>query len=652
MTTLPAPTPRSDDFDPFAGPAVVASVPATPAQREIWAATWMGDDASLAFNESVAFRLRGPLDEAALRAAVTDLVARHESLRATFSADGLVMIVLEPPAQVPVAVHDWRLLATDARDAAWAGLCARVVAEPFDLVGGPLVRFDLARLGADDHALVMTAHHIVCDGWSFGVIAAELGELYSARGAGRAATLAAAPAFTAYAREATGAEARAAAEAAERYWVAQFPTPVAPLDLPTDRPRPPARSYAAAREEHVIPADVVQRAARAGARGGRSLFATLFGAFGVLLHRLSGQEELVIGVPTAGQPSAGAPGLVGHMVNTIPVRLRLTPDTPLGDALAHARGQVLDGYDHQQVTFGTLLARLPFARDPGRPPLVSVAFNLDRGIGASGLPFAGLAASLRSVPRSRENFDLFVNAVELDGAVTVECQYNTALYDRATVRSWLAAFERVVAGTAAEGADAVAVGDVAVAAGAPVAGPALALPAHPGVHRLIEAQAGRTPDAVAVDDGVRRLTYRELDARATRLARHLRARGVRRGAYVGLCLERTAELLVAVVAVLKAGGAYVPLDPGYPVDRLAYMAADAGLGVLVTEEQVRRDTPLPAAHVVSVDGPDAAAIAAESDAPLAAEPDADAGPEDPAYVIYTSGSTGRPKGVVVRTARR
>ncbi|GJG89207.1 hypothetical protein tb265_43880 [Gemmatimonadetes bacterium T265] len=658
MTTAIAPDhlEPSDVFDPFAGPALAAAVPSTAAQREIWTATWMGDDASLAFNEAVALGLRGLLDEGALLGAVCDVVARHEALRATFSADGTVLAVAEPAAEVPVVRHDWRGLAPVDRGAAVEALRARVVAEPFDLLRGPLVRFELARLDEQEHVLVVTAHHIVCDGWSFGVIVPELAAAYSARRAGRQPELPAADSFAAYAHAAEQPDARAAADEAERYWLAQFAGGAPVLDLPTDRPRAAARTYAAGRVDHVLGADLVRRVTRAGARAGASQFATLFSAFGMLLHRLSGGENLVIGVPAAGQPACGMPRLVGHLVSMLPVRLCLTEDMPVVEALARARGQVLDAYEHQELTLGSLLARLPLARDPGRPPLVSVAFNLDKGLGAAAMPFAGLDAMLHSVPRSRENFDLFVNAVELDGAVTIECQYNVALYDAGTVRAWLAAYECLLVGlaAAASGGDAVTVGALPLTAtsagGAAAIGPVVELPARALVHRLVEGQVARTPNAIAVDDGVRALTYGELDVRANRLARHLRARGVRRGAFVGLFLERTAEMFVALLAVLKAGGAYVPLDPGHPVERLAYVADDAGIALLLTEESVRADTPLAAARpdvpVVSIDGADAPAIAAASDEPFATDADV-AEPESPAYVIYTSGSTGRPKGVVV-----
>ncbi len=651
MTTTASPArsaPGADDFDPFAGPAIVASIPTTAAQREIWAATCMGDEASLAFNEAVTVTLRGALDAGALRAAVRELVARHEALRATVAADGLTLAVLEPPAEVPVARHDWSALPGAERDAARQALLARVVAEPFDLVRGPLARFDLARLAADDHLLVVAAHHVVCDGWSFGVVATELAALYTAARRGEPARLAEAPRLADYALAAQGPEARAAEAEAEGYWTALLrDAPTAP-ELPADRARPATRTFGAGRTDHVLPRELVQRAARAGGAAGASLFATLFAAFGAMLHRLTGEEDVVVGIPAAGQPAAGAPGLVGHLVHLLPVRLRVQADAPFATLLAATRSAVLDAHEHHALTLGSLLARLPLARDPSRPPLVSVVFNLERGLGPSALPFDGLAADMRAVPRSRELFELFVNAVELDGAVTLECQYNAALFDGATVAAWLEAFEQLLA-SAADAAE-TPVGRLAALPPAQRAriarwnDTARAVPAGLLGHHALERSAARAPDAVALEFEGATLTYAALDARANRIARRLRALGVRRGAMVGLCLPRGPEMVAALFGVLKAGGTYVPLDPDHPAERLAFTARDAALAALVTDGSALDAVPADArpGHVLLLDR-DAAAIDAES-ADALPHDDAAATPDTPAYVIYTSGSSGTPKG--------
>ena len=269
---------NAPDFDPFAGSAISLTVASTDAQREVWTATRMGDDASLAFNEAVAIGLRGHLDVPALGAALDALVNRHESLRATFSPDGLTMLIGEPVGQA-LTLHDWSALGPDDRAGEHRALLRRVVAEPFDLVSGPLLRADLARLADEEHVLVLTAHHIVCDGWSFGVIAQELATLYSAERTRVPPALPAAEAFSEYARTLVAEAAGDGLAECERYWIGQFAGEIPTLDLPTDRPRPALKTYTAVREDRVLSSALMRRISQAGSRERASTFATLLSAF-------------------------------------------------------------------------------------------------------------------------------------------------------------------------------------------------------------------------------------------------------------------------------------------------------------------------------------------------------------------------------------
>ena len=656
MTLAARTPPETIEFDPFAGPAIVASAPTTAAQREIWAATRLGVDASLAFNESVTIRLAGALDEGALRTAVWAVVARHEALRTIFAPDGEAMMVLEPPAEVPLVVHDWSALDAAACADALAALCARVVDEPFELTSGPLVRFALGRLGPEAHALVITAHHIVCDGWSFGVVARDLAGAYTAARAGRPLPIDGAPRLSVHARRSHGEDARAALAEAERYWTACLADAPAPVELPTDRPRPPERTFAAGRVDHVLQRPLVQRLARVGAADGASLFATLLAGFGAFLARATGEDDLVVGIPAAGQATAGEPDLVGHLVHLLPVRLRPDLGSTVPALLRSVRGAVLDAFEHHALTFGALLARLPLPRDASRPPLVSVAFNLERGVGAAAMPFDGLQAAFASNPRRYELFELFVNAVDVDGVVTLECQYNAALFDPESVAGWMASYERLLeamatAGDADGGEPAATVGRLPIVPAAHLEAIARwnaterALPATLLAHHPFERQAARTPHAVALLGEGETLTYAELDAQANRIAGWLRAAGVRRGSFVGHCLRRRPTMVAALLGILKAGGTYVPLDPDHPVERLAFTMRDAQLAALITDAALPDGVPADAmpTHVLRLDA-DAAALAARSAAPLPPDDPGAATAETPAYVIYTSGSTGTPKG--------
>ncbi len=642
-------SPEAAGFDPFAGPAILSAAPTTGPQRELWLGSATSPGASLSFNESVTLRFGEGLHLEALLEGFSDLVARHEALRSTFSTDGTTVMVTEAAFRVPF--EDWSALPAPDRAERLAELKAEEVETAFDLEHGPLFRVKVVRCAPDEVIAVFTAHHIVCDGWSIGVLMKDWGSLYQARVAGVPAPLPPAERFSDYAR--AEAERIASPEAAvhERFWLGQYAGEIPVLELPTDRSRPPTRSYESRRCDVPLDAELVQAVKRAGVKQRASFFATLLAGFNALLFRLSGQEDLVVGIPSAGQSVGGHATLVGHCVNMLPVRTLLEAKVPFGELVGRVRKGMLDASEHQEYTFGTLLTKLPISRDPSRPPLVSVVFNVDRALTGEAMGFAQLPVVMSTNPRRSENFDLFINAVETpSGTMVLECQYSTPIFDDATIHRWLRSFEQLLRA-------AVASPDQAIGA-LPIVSPedqaqiaawnaqaTAELPPERTVHQLIAAQVARTPGARACVGETHTLQYADLDQRANQLARKLRAMGVKKGSLVGLSVERSPHMLVGLLGILKAGAAYVPLDPGYPRDRLAFMVEDSGMQVLVTEDKPRAELNLAARHVVSLDG-DAVLLQAEPGAAL--EPGADdAGPDDGAYVIYTSGSTGKPKGVLV-----
>lgn len=636
------------EYDPFAGSQIARAFGSTAAQREIWLADSLGCENSLAFNESVALTLKGPLDVAAARRAVDLLVQRHEILRATFTDDGL-QVLIAPDGGSRLTIEDLFALSAQDRPAALAAIGQRQVNDRFDLLAGPLFHAVLARLDAQDHVLFLTGHHIICDGWSIGVLVREFVAAYTAYSRGESPALPAPDSFGDFAESLAEPKWREAAEDSLQYWVGLYDRHVPVLDLPTDRPRPPGRSTASAREDLLLGQDLVAAVRSHAAKARASLFSTMLGAFGGLMARLSESETVVVGVPAAAQSTHDAQRLVGHCVNLLPVPINIAPGIHASQFFPATQKSVLDAYDHQDSSFGEILGRLRLDRDPARLPLVTVQFNLDARLDPADLAIPGLEVLLRSIPRAFENFELFVNATQSDAGITLECQYSTSLFDAETIRRWLAlyrsALTRLVAG-----------GDLALAE--------MFLPpdsdldllrrwndtgtdpgAFPSTAALLDSAAdSRTGPALTCRDVT--LTYGQLHARANRLVRALRARGVLRGQLVGLCLERGIDMVVAQLAVLKSGAGYVPLDPGYPRDRLAYMASDARLSLLLTQSALASTIDWPRDRSLWID--DAAQAGADATgAPLAPDPQADASPESPAYVIYTSGSTGKPKGVVV-----
>ncbi|MFO0599053.1 MAG: amino acid adenylation domain-containing protein [Myxococcaceae bacterium] len=627
------PTTTAVDFDPFAGPVIDQAFPSTPSQREIWSAVMLGDDASRAFNESVTLSLDGTLDVSKLQQAVRTLISRHQSLRATFSTDGLTMLVAN------VGDFDVPVVPVDGVKGLKA-LQRAEVEHVFSLEKGPLVRARIAALSPTSHVLILTAHHIVFDGWSMGVCVKELAALYDG------ATLPPAPTFDAYARGEAARPSSPEFGKAVEYWQKRFTGSAPVLELPLDRPRPPSRTFASMREDHVLPADLVAQVKKVGAKHGASFFATMLAGFSALLHRLSGQDDVVVGIPAAGQNFTRTDGLVGHCVNTLPVRAFVEGQQPFSALLKQTRTAMLDATDHQVVAFGALLERLKLPRDPSRLPLVSVLFNVDQTVTTSGVGFTGLTTRVATNPRAFESFEIFINASESPAGMVLETQFNTDLFSADTMKRWLSAFEVLLRAIVETPDGAVARLPILPASERAQlekwnASTKRPFPRELNVAQLIEQQVDRTPNSLSLQSGERAgvsLTYAELDARANQLANRLRTLGVKAETLVGLFMDRSPDMVVALLGILKAGGAYVPLDPAFPKDRLAFMVEDAKLQVIVTTTKLIADLPANNAQIVDV-----TSVGNEPQT----RPTHLAGPKNVAYVIYTSGSTGKPKGVEV-----
>jgi len=647
MTDLASPSLSAVDFDPFAGPQIAITAPATESQREIWTATRMGADASCAFNESNTLRLVGALDVDALRAAFADLIERHEALRSTFTADGTTILVAASlPNELPLL--DYSTLEEPARTAALDALLQREVEQPFDLEQGPLIRASIVRLTSQEHLLVFTAHHIVCDGWSTGIILRELAALYSARTTGSGLALQSPTPFREYADQERMRAGREDDQADEKYWIGQFTGEVPVLELPADKSRPALRTYNSARIDRTLDAALVSHLKTTARSANASLFSVLLAGFDVLLNRLTGQSDVVVGIATAGQLGMSMPEVVGHCVNTLPIRTRVEADAPFRALLGQVRSTMLDATEHQLYTFGRLLQQLPLRRDPARAPLVSILFNLDSGLSSEALSWPALEAQFKSNPRRFENFELFLNSVEQNGELAIECQFNTNLFAAETVDRWLAAFEVVLRAIVANPDQSVGALQVLTPAEQAllehVNETATTNPHGVCTYQLVEQQARHTPDKVAAECNGATLTYADLDRRSNRLANHLRTLGAGPDVLVGLCLQRTPDLLIAMLAIHKAGAAYVPIDPAYPAERIGFMLSDSGLPLLVTELQLADSLPTHRARVVCIDAEaERARIAVQSDS----APEPLVGPHNLAYVIYTSGSTGKPKGVEI-----
>jgi amino acid adenylation domain-containing protein len=635
------------DFDPFAETAIADILPLTEPQTEIWAEVQMGDDASCAYNQCFSLTLQGALSTESMQNALRRVMDRHDALRVSIDGETQHQYI-SGASQTVLSVVDLSGHSPGSRTAEIERLLRLETTQPFDLAAGPLVRAKLICEGPDLHRLVITAHHIVCDGWSSAVLFSDLGCLYAADRHGLGAQLPAAASYRDYILREVARTDNAQVKADEDYWAQQYADSIPVLDLPLDFPRPALKTYNAGRQEMRLDESLYATLKKFSAKHGCTPFVTLLSGFAALVSRLTGQEDLVVGVPMVGQTLLENDHLVGHCVNLIPLRCRVDPKARFVDHLKSARRRFLDAYSHQQLTFGSLVRRLNVQRDPSRTPMVSIIFNIDK-IGAP-FDFGDLTVGSIESPKRFVNFEMSLNVVDSGRDFVVECDYNTDLFTSATIERWLGHY-RVLLRAVADNPE-QRIGDLPPLTEAERRqllvewnDTAAEYPAGALMHQLFEAQVQQMPERTVVTAGATALSYAELDARANRMAQVLRSRGVGRGQRVGLCVERGADMLAAVLGILKAGAAYVPLDPEYPEDRLRFMAGDAQLTLLVSTTALAGFFGLPRECQLLIDA-DAKSIASAPETRLPIDAST-AQPEDPAYVIYTSGSTGKPKGVVV-----
>ncbi|MFE2031675.1 amino acid adenylation domain-containing protein [Streptomyces scopuliridis] len=642
---------RPHDTVADAGPVAIpvadreAALPLAPGQQRLWFLNEF-TPGSVEYNTAAALRLAGELDGTALREAVTDLVARHETLRTTFETeDGRPVQVVHPGAVVPVRTLDLSALAENARAAELDAVLRAEQATPFDLRTGPLLRILAIRLASAEHLLVATLHHIVTDGWSVGVLVRDLGALYAARLVSTAVPssvlLGSTPAdltglpelpvqYADYALWQRGAIAGTSVEDQLAYWRKQL-ADLPALDLPTDRPRPAVRSSAGAVHTFEVPKELANGLAALGRSERASLFMVLTAVTQLLLARYSGRQDIAVGTVTSGRDREETENLIGFFVNTLVLRTRIDESRPFRDLLASVRDTALEAFAHQDVPFDRLVDEFAPERDTSRTPLVQAAVVLQNAFGGL-TEFGGMPAERVYVPRESARFDLTFEFWGHDGGLSGELEYSTDLFDAVTVerlcRHWVD-LAGVVVGQPSGPLSGVGLlsaderGLIAGGWGVSGVGAGVVPETLPG---LVASRVVSGAGVVAVVCGGVSLSYGELGVRVERLAGVLAARGVGAESRVGVCLPRSVEWLVALLAVMRAGGVYVPLDPEWPADRMEFVTADSGAQLVIDEEMLGTLLGASASSAVPV-GP----VSLDSGA----------------YVIYTSGSTGRPKGVVV-----
>jgi amino acid adenylation domain-containing protein len=612
------------------------------AQQRLWFLHQL-DPENIAYNNVAALQLTGQVSVEALTAALNAVIARHDILRTTFApGDDGPRQVVQPglTISIPVVPIDSDPATVDR----WANEAWH---EAFDLTAGPLVRATLLRRSEDDHVLLFAMHHIITDGWSSSILAREVAHYYLAHQGGSVEALPELPVqYADYAVWQRDWLADGVRDAQLSYWLDQLDGMPAALELVTDKPRPAVQSSAGGRIRLDMPEEAVASMHRLSRASGCTPFMTMLATWQALLHRYSGQSDFAVGCPVAGRNRTELEPLIGFFINTLVMRARVDGTATVSDLLASVRQTAVGAFDHQDLPFEQLVDAMNLERDTSRSPLFQATF-IYQNLPEITLELPSLTLDMIDTGIDKANHDLHLGVFEDRGRHWLEFEYNADLFERDTVTRMTQHFLTLLAGMAAS--PEARVDDL------PLLTPAekqkilwdwnateTVYPVDRCLHEEIAAQCARTPQAVALTYEGATMTYGELNARTNQLARWLQGQGVGPEVLVGVCAERSLEIVVALVATLKAGGAYVPLDPAYPQERLAHMVADSAVPVVLTQTHLRDQVPEGAAQVLCLDS-EWEQVAAESDAPVTSGANVD----NLAYVIYTSGSTGKPKGAMI-----
>ncbi|QSV63518.1 MAG: amino acid adenylation domain-containing protein [Dolichospermum sp. DL01] len=623
------------------------SAPLSFAQQRVWFLDQLNSEGRV-HNISIAIYFNGLLDVTALEQSLSEIVRHHEVLRTTFtSVDGQPLQVIAKDFPWKLSVVDLRELDETERQQESQRLISESVQQPFDLATGTLLRAVLQRLGEVEHILLLTIHEIVGDKWSLGLLLQELGTLYQAFSQGRPSPLVELPIqyadFAIWQRECLQNEVWASQQA---YWKQQLEGELPVLELPTDHPRPPVQSYRGARQIQNLSQDLTDALKSLSRESGVTLFTTLLTAFKILLYRYTSLEDIIVGSKIANRNQAEFEGLIGLFTNTLVMRTDLGGNPSFRELLGRVQDVVLSAYSHQDLPFEHLVEELQTERDLSRSPLFQVMFVLENEQ-ETRLEFPGVSLNVVEVESKSAKFDLTVEVQETSDGINGWFEYNADLFDADTIGRMIGHWEVLLAGVVAQPNQQIAYLPILTEAERHQLlvewnNTDVDYPKDKCIHQLFEEQVERTPDHVAVVFEDEQLTYRELNARANQLAHYLQKLGVGPEVLVGICVERSLEMVVGLLGILKAGGAYVPLDPEYPKERLAFMLEDTQVSVLLLQKHLLNVLPNHNAQIVCLDQ-NWRLFAQEKTENLVSN----LNPRNLIVIFYTSGSTGKPKGIVI-----
>ncbi len=630
---------------PYDGPVIDAVIPVTDSQKEIWLSCFIGgEDANRAYNESVSLKLTGPVNLSFVKDALAELVHRHQALRSAFSPDGKLMFLFKELAW-GLNFQDLRLITPQRQEDVIAEFAKIDARKSFDLLNGPLFRFALFQLSEETVYVTLTVHHIVGDGWSLGVLLQDFGKIYSNLSQKGFSLLDNPDEFKTFANKQKAFQDSKEYHKTEKYWFEKYQHDIPAIQLQTDFARPPVRTFQSQRNDYVLRQDLVLKLKKMGAEAGCSFVTTLLCSFELYLQKITKQEQIIIGLPSAGQLSMGMPELVGHCVNLLPIRSQYLPDASFIEYLKIRKPQILDDLDHQELTFGALLRKLPISRDASLVPMVPVVFNIDLGMD-KGVDFDGLKHELIYHPRAFENFELFLNANGNEHQLVLEWSFNTRLFKPATIAKMMADFEHMLLNILAYPEDHLSSINIGhkqdFKAQLIKRNPApSAYPRHKTLVDLFQEQVTKWPEKIAVELNGFSFSYQTINEKANQLAGYLSGLGIKENDLVALVMDRSEKLIVSLLAIHKLGAAYLPIDSNYPKGRIRFMLDDCAVKCLLVSNEYKKQF-LDEPHVIWIDSIwDHLRNYSSNNIDFAINP------SSLAYVIYTSGSTGNPKGVGV-----
>ena len=620
--------------------------PLSVSQQGLWFIHQLNPDTAT-YNIPIVINLKGSVNQAILQKCLNEIVRRHEVLRTSFTLnDGQPVQVVNQAEPLTLTVEDLRSLPESERNHAVQRLTTEFAQKPFDLSSKSLIRAKFAQINEKNYYLIIVLHHIIADGWSIGILIKELVGLYDAYSKNEVPQLPELPIqyrdFLNWQRKSIDSE---RTQPLLTYWKQKLQGELSVLNLPTDRPRPPVQTFKGAIAKLVLPQTLRQELKDLSRQQGVTLFMTLLTAFKILLYRYTGQTDIIVGSPIANRNKAEIEQLIGFFVNVLVLRTELSEELSFQELLTRVKSTALEAYVHQDLPFEKLVEELQPNRDLSYNPLFQAMFVL-QNVPIPNLDLPDISVSYEEGYNGTSKFDLTMFMEDSQEGLVATCEYNTDLFDANTINRMLGHFQTLLSSIVSDSQQCISELPLLT----PPERQQLLVdwndtrkdyPEDKCIHQLFESQVEKTPFDIAVIFGQQQLTYQELNSRANQLAHYLQQQGVKSDTVVGICMERSIEMVVGLIAILKAGGAYLPLDPAYPKERLEFMLADAQVSVLLTQPHLENEIPPHQAQLVCIDTEGSIYTNYSTQ-----NPSSDVKPENLAYVIYTSGSTGKPKGVM------